>query len=123
MTNATFCKYWLAHFAKDIPKTDIKNYVTATGNYIWHIFSWKLLDDACYLTGNAAKAAYDKVDKADAVYVDQFHGSTVKVLEPRLHTAAALDAITEVYVAPRDFSWTYIKTHEDSCGPYFMKRL
>ena len=27
----------------------------------------------------------------------------------------------EIYVVAPDFSWTYIKTHESMCGPYFMK--
>lgn len=121
MTNTTFCKRWLSHFAQEVSQADINTYVIATGNYIWHVFSWNLLDNSRYLTGDAAKAAYDQADRSDAVYVDQFHGKTVKDLDPRLHTATALDAMTEVYVAPRDFSWTYIKTHESACGPYFMK--
>ena len=31
------------------------------------------------------------------------------------------DEMTEIYVIASDFSWTYIKTHESMCGPYFMK--
>jgi len=27
-----------------------------------------------------------------------------------------------LYVVAKDYSWTYIKTHEnDLCGPYFMR--
>ena len=44
-----------------------------------------------------------------------------KELTAKLNTANALDEMTEIYVVAPDFSWTYIKTHESMCGPYFMK--
>ncbi|CAM3916602.1 hypothetical protein GCM10009865_54200 [Aeromicrobium ponti] len=27
----------------------------------------------------------------------------------------------DVYVVDKDFTWTYIHTHEEFCGPYFYK--
>lgn len=116
----TFEKQWLSHFAADISAKNIRKYVVSTGNYIWHVFSWKLLPDGTYLAGDAAREAYNKVNKTDAIYIEPFGKGGSKNLTQNLENAADLDKLTEIYVAAKDFSWTYIKTHEnDWCGPYF----
>ena len=33
-----------------------------------------------------------------------------------------LDKNVDVYVVAKDFSWTYVQTHEDSCGPYYSEK-
>lgn len=121
MTKDEFYSNWLAHFADGISNEDLQQYVVATGNLIWHIFSWELLDDNKFLKGPEAKAAYDQIDKGGALYTKWFYDEEVRKLPQQLHTAKALDEMVEVYVVAADFSWTYIKTHEDMCGPYFMK--
>ena len=42
MTKNKFFSKWLEIFASNIPNKAIEKYVKATGNYIWHIFSWEL---------------------------------------------------------------------------------
>lgn len=121
MTRDEFYTAWLKHFAEGISEENIERYVVSTGNYLWHVFSWELLDEARYLVGDSAKDAYNKIDKDNAIYIDWFSDDGVKALTQELSTAEALDQMTEVYVAAPDFSWTYIKTHEIVCGPYFMK--
>ena len=32
-----------------------------------------------------------------------------------------IDKFDEIYVVSSDWSWTYMKTHEDDCGPYFYR--
>ena len=111
------------HFASGISKEDIKKYVVSTGNYIWHVFSWKLLPEETYLIGDEARRAYDAADKKDAMYIDAFGDGVCKALDEKYEKAASLEVLTEVYVAAKDFSWTYIKTHEeDFCGPYFCRK-
>ncbi len=121
MTRNEFYSVWLSHFAKDISRKDIEKYVVSTGNYLWHVFSWELLDEKTFLTGDSARKAYDKIDKHNAMYIDGFENDEAKDLTEKLNTAKALDKKTEIYVVASDFSWTYIKTHESMCGPYFMK--
>ncbi len=121
MTRNEFYSAWLSHFAKDILRKDIEKYVVSTGHYLWHMFSWELLDKKAFLTGDSARKAYDKTDKHNAVYIEWFENDEVKGLTEELNTAKALDKMTEIYVVSSDFSWTYIKTHESMCGPYFMK--
>ncbi len=121
MTKEEFYKTWLNHFAFGISKEDISKYVVSTGNFLWHIFSFNLLDGSCFLTGDQAKAAYDAADKQDAIYIDWFGDDESKKITSQMRTADSLNKRLEVYVAASDFSWTYIKTHESSCGPYFMR--
>ena len=123
MTKNEFYDDWLKNFASDIPKKDIEKYVRATGNYIWHVFSWKLLDEKQYLVGDAARKAYDKINKNEAYCIEWFKDKVTKKLSLDLYSAKALDELVEVYVTGKNFEWTYIKTHEnDWCGPYFMNK-
>ncbi len=121
MTKSEFYKEWLEHFAIGISKQDMKKYVVSTGNLLWHIFSWELLDEKKFLVGADAKDAYDKIDKHGAMYIKWFEDQKTHNISCDLNTANELDKMIEVYVVASDFSWTYIKTHEDMCGPYFMK--
>ena len=121
MTKNEFYSAWLSHFANGISKKNIEKYVVSARNYLWHVFSWELLDKKVFLTGNSARKAYDKIDKHNALYIDWFEDNETKNLTAKLSTANALDEMTETYVIASDFSWTYIKTHESMCGPYFMK--
>lgn len=121
MTKYEFYNKWLAVFAFGIPEAKIRKHVRSIGNYIWHVFSWELLSEDQYLVGEAAKRAYDEMEKQGSLYIDWFGEGCVKDMPRDLNTAKALDKYVEVYVVGKDFHWTYIKTHEDMCGPYFMK--
>ena len=123
MTKKEFYSNFLIAFASDIPKKDIDKYVVSTGNYIWHIFSWGLLDENSFLVGDEARKAYNKIDKTDAYYIEWVEDDCTKKLPQDLYSAAALDDLIEVYVTGKNFKWAYIKTHEDDCcGPYFIKK-
>lgn len=116
-----FKNEWLRHFAANISKRDIENKVLKKGNYIWHIFSWELVNPNNFLISEKARHAFNKANKANAWYIIPFErNSSVKILNSENITAEQLDEETEIYVVARNFSWTYIKTHEnDLCGPYF----
>lgn len=121
MTRNELYSVWLNHFAQGISRKDIEKYVVSTGNYLWHVFSWKLLDEKAFLIGDSARKAYDQTDKRNALYIEWFEDDETKNLTAKLNNANALDKMTEIYVVASDFSWTYIKTHESMCGPYFMQ--
>ena len=126
MTVQEFEKQWLAHFACGIDQRKIQKYVVATGNYIWHIFSWQLLPAGSYLVGDAARRAFDALSRRErerAIYIDAFDEEEAFSLPWQEATAAYLERYTEVYALSHTFSWTYIKTHEgDHCGPYFYRK-
>ena len=98
MTKEEFYNKWIETFAIDIPNKDIEKYVRSTGNYIWHIFSWELLNENQYLIGERAKEAYDKIDKIGAFYIEWFEDKHTKDMIWDLNTAKALDDFVEIYV-------------------------
>ena len=121
-----FEKKWMSSFANGIDKKAIQKYVVSTGNYIWHIFSWKLLPLGSYLVGDAARQAYNNLSKEQrecALFIEPFEDGKSFSMSYRDSAAEKLDDYMEIYVAAADFSWTYIKTHEDDyCGPYFYRK-
>ena len=122
MSKEKFINQWLRHFAKNISKDDLEKYVK--NQFIWHIFSFGLIDEKAFLVGDAARLEYNSADKSNCIFCD-FYGSNgvTDVLLEEYSLSEKIDSnVTELYVVSKDFSWTYIKTHEnDLCGPYFMK--
>lgn len=115
-----FEKEWLSIFAKDISKSQKRKYLSGTGNFIWHMFSYNLVDPKSFLIGDEARAAFDSVNKKGARYYDQ---EKIRVIRNNSSlTSEDLDIHGEHYIISKDNSWTYIKTHEDDwCGPYFYR--
>ena len=75
--------------------------------------------------GDAAREAFNQAPKTECICCDMFNnGGVTDKLSPQYDTAEKIDAeLAEFYVAAKDYSWTYIKTHEgDFSGPYFLKR-
>ena len=122
MTKQKFVNQWLRHFAASVDQRDVEKYVT--DQYIWHIFSWNLVSSDSFLVGDAARRAYDETDKSDCIFCDMFgmNGVTDKLSEAYSSSHSIDSNVTELYVVAKDYSWTYIKTHENNlCGPYFMR--
>ena len=124
-----FKKMWLKSFAAPLYNTsENKNirYILNAEPYIWHLFSWKYLPEGSYLSGDEARAAFDKIKgrrKDSAIYIEPFGSKESFTLDPVNTNSHTLEAHVEIYVAGKDFSWTYIKTHEnDMCGPYYCDK-
>ena len=123
MTKQKFINQWLRHFAKGVAKEQIERYVK--DQYIWHIFSWELIKTDSLLIGDQARQAFDQVSKDNCICCDMFGSNGVTDrLSAQYDTANKIDEnLMEFYVVAKDYSWTYIKTHEgDGCGPYFMPK-
>ena len=121
MKKSEFYKKWLESFAQGVAQSDMEKHVTSYGNFIWHVFSWELIDTERYLEGESARKAYDKIKKDGALYINWDDDEAQELVWP-MTMAQQLDKFIEVYVVAPDFSWTYIKTHEYDCGPYFMEQ-
>ena len=122
MTKQEFINQWLRHFAHGINKNQYEKYVK--DQYIWHVFSWELIKPDGLLTGDAARRAYNQAMKTDCIFCDMYNNDGVTdKLSPQYDTAEKIDEnMSEFYVVAKDYSWTYIKTHEcDLCGPYFLR--
>ncbi|MBR4288481.1 MAG: DUF4275 family protein [Clostridia bacterium] len=122
MTKQKFINQWLRHFAQGINKGQYEKYVK--DQYVWHVFSWELIKPDGLLIGDAARQAYNEAVKTDCIFCDMYNnGGVTDKLSPQYDTAEKIDEnLTEFYVVAKDYSWTYIKTHEcDLCGPYFLR--
>lgn len=123
MTKQKFINQWLRHFAPGLTKDQYAQYVK--DQFIWHVFSWNLINPAELLVGDAARQAFNQLEKTECICCDMYnHGGVTDKLSPHYNTAEKIDAaFTEFYIVAKDYSWTYIKTHEgDSCGPYFWEK-
>lgn len=119
MTNQKLIRKWLSVFGQNVPKEIMDNHVTADGNHMWHIFTW---GNVPCLDGDAARVAFDHLQDIEVM---QFYGGydckIKRVSIRKKRTAKALDRerYTDIYVVAKDFSWTYVHTHEPDFGPYF----
>ena len=111
---------WLDTFAADVSEEDLGKYVLAGGSYLWHIFSFKLVP--C-LEGDEARKALEELPDTECY---RFY----KEYPPQDHPRIKAISISEVcslpddldwYLVDKDFTWTYVHTHEEDCGPYFCK--
>ena len=121
-----FKNQWLDNFASPVYNLPGNKSKIKAEQYIWHLFSWKYLPEGSYLSGDEARAAFDKIKgrrKDSAIYIVPFGSKESFTLDPVNTNSHTLEAHVEIYVAGKDFSWTYIKTHEnDMCGPYYCDK-
>ena len=117
-------KKWLKAFTKDVNEESLKKYVYDYGNYLWHIFSWELVP--C-IEGDEARRAFDKEEYEKALFFRSGYADNGAIIEDLKEigkiSAKELERIDDVYITAEDFSWTYVHTHEEMCGPYFFKKV
>lgn len=87
--------------------------------YLWHIFSYEFLP--CK-EKEEAKAAYAQTERGGCVLHDNISRLACRFENGSALTPDVLGSFEDVTVTADDFSWTYSKTHEEYCGPYFYKK-
>ncbi len=116
---------WLDAFAQNAPEAELGRWVLAEGNFLWHLFSAKLVP--C-LEGEAAKKALAEVPDGNLyVFYYEYPPEGAPLSRP-ISKAEAL-ALPEPenlygadwYLVDKDFTWTYVHTHEGDLGPYFCQ--
>lgn len=118
MNNRELISKWLEVFGKDVDEKVIKTRVTAKCNYLWHIFTWGKV--SC-LEGNDARKAFDDLQYTEAIlFCDGYSNRINGVRNVVKLTAQSVDEDSgrDVYIVAKDFSWTYVRTHEPDLGPY-----
>ncbi len=117
---------WLYAFARDVDKQKLSDHVLSYGNFLWHVFSYEYV--LCF-KGDEAREEFDRIAYDKAIrFHDGYGGQITDITETGKITAASLDkehkhGAQDVYIVAEDFSWTYVKTHENGwCGPYFCYR-
>lgn len=114
---------WMDAFAGEVSEADLGQHVLSGGNFLWHIFSWKLVPCA---EGDAARRALEAVRQEDCfLFYHEYPPKGASRIRPITKTEAlalpepeSLDG-ADWYLVDKDFTWTYVHTHEADCGPYF----
>ena len=92
----------------------------------WHLFSFDLLPS---LQADSARAAFDTAEKDTLYLFFEFTDEAYILQNAHLLTAGDIEAIKEnsplkqmdLYFLDTVHKWTYIKPHEECCGPYFCQ--
>lgn len=119
-------RQWDAQIDSPIP--DEKKAATHhySNQFRWHLFSFELLPA---LSGKEAKAAFDAIEKDRLYLFFDYAPGAYLIQNANLLTAENLENLKEN--SPLDYAdmylfdpvgkWTYIRPHEEYCGPYFFK--
>ena len=116
---------WLDVFAADVSEKDLGKHILSEGNFLWHLFSWKLRP--C-LEGDAARQALAAAQGERYLFYYEHPPKGTPLI--RAVTQEDLDALpvdqgalpgADWYVVDKDFTWTYAQPHEEACGPYFCR--
>ena len=123
LSDEALMEKWLFTFGKGVDKKKMEEHVTSYGNHLWHLFTW---GEVPCLKGEDAREAFDALQYEEAIrFYDGYAGHIEKasVIEKITAKAVDKDKARDVYIVAKDFSWTYVRTHEEGwCGPYFCKR-
>lgn len=87
--------------------------------YLWHVFSYELLD--C-IKGEAARNLFNESVRKDAVLLLNVDDAACIINDISSFTAQDFDDLYDIILTANDYSWTYVKTHEPDCGPYFYRK-
>jgi len=118
MNNNELIVKWLSVFGKDVDPKMIEEHVTSYGNYLWHLFTW---GNVSCLSGDEARKAFDVLQYTEAI---RFYGGysnhidNISIVNKMSATKIDKDKGSDVYIVEKDFSWTYVRTHEFGLGPY-----
>ena len=117
---------WLDAFAESAPEAELGKHVLAEGNYLWHLFSWNLVP--CQEGAAARQALAEHLDEEIYLFYNEYPPAGIpQVRHIRKEEVTTLICGYETadgadwYLVNKDFTWTYVQTHEESCGPYFCQ--
>lgn len=115
-------KKWLEKFAPDdVKMKELRKLCLSSHKYstfLWHVFSWGYLE--C-VEGDEADNLYCNSAKDDCVILINTDSIAYRMINAEALTHEILKKLIDVTVTSSDFSWTYTKTHEEVCGPYFYE--
>lgn len=101
---------WINSFGKDVSINDINQFVVGSENYLWHIFSFKLVK--C-IEGKEAEKMFKNFMFKESIVFSENNGKIKLINKNQLFD------YDDIYITDKNFRWTYVKTHESDCGPYF----
>lgn len=85
--------------------------------FLWHIFSYEFL-----ISETKPEEYYNNTNKSDCLIISNVEDIGFCLKNADQLTADILEEFVDVTISAKDFSWTYCKTHESMCGPYYYKK-
>lgn len=105
---------WASHFAKDLSYEEQQSIYF--DQFLWHLFSYKKRP---FLNNELAIEAFNHVKKQQCYIFYQNVDHALFVINGADLDLAYFELDSDIYIVDKDFKWTYVKTHESECGPYF----
>jgi hypothetical protein len=84
---------------------------------LWHIFSFEIL-----ASEDNAEEAYNNTSKTNCVLISNVDEIGFVLFNADKLTADFFNDFIDATISDKALSWTYCKTHESMCGPYFYKK-
>ncbi|MBQ7916805.1 MAG: DUF4275 family protein [Firmicutes bacterium] len=113
---------WSKLFASSLSKEEKQDIYY--DQYRWHIFSFERVK--C-LSGEEARQAFDACQKQKVYQFFQHSRAGFCIENAHLLKAEDLDygnliPWSDTYLFDPEGKWTYVRTHESMCGPYFYEK-
>jgi len=96
----------------------VRAHCLGEGGYLWHMFSFS---HAHAMEGRDASSEFDATKKCKSILLCSWEDKGYVLSHTYKLKAETLDLFTDVIVTAANFAWTYCKTHESDCGPYFYR--
>lgn len=89
--------------------------------FLWHLFSW---EKAPYVQKAQARESFNRQAKKSCYIFFEFSDDIVLIEDASKLKIEQLEEtyhfdFQDFYIVDKEFTWTYVQTHEDECGPYF----
>ena len=117
---------WDEQFDKQVSAEAKQAAIHYTDQFRWHIFSFELLPA---MQRDEARKAFDKMPKQDVYLFFDYTEECYRIRNAHLLSAKDVEDLREesplnrsdMYFFDPVNKWTYVKPHEEYCGPYFRK--
>lgn len=116
---------WDTMFDSLVSDQTRKSTKSYSDQFRWHLFSFDLLPAK---KESAAQNSFDTQEKGTLYWFFEYAKEAYLIRNAHLLKASDFDILSkystldnsDMYVFDPSGKWTYIKTHENSCGPYFF---
>lgn len=88
-------------------------------DFLWHACSYDLIP---YIEGNQAKKKFDSLEKDGIIIFYQEKDICYEVTNASDLKSSDLRNEFDIYIVDKNFTWTYVNTHEKMIGPYFIEK-
>ncbi|PSL41034.1 uncharacterized protein DUF4275 [Planomicrobium soli] len=110
---------WEEAFAKKLSKSQKRK--IAFKQCMWNVFSMGKID--CF-HGQRAIDAFEMQKKAGCYLICTSSEDAIHLPKAnRLKVKDVTHVGSDLYIVDEHFTWTFVLTHEENCGPYFHKPL